>query len=227
MKVGLFVVLALVVLLAGAGFWWRRAVRHRLLPHPSWLSWLLENPYMEAVTGSALILRRVDLAVGMRVLDVGCGAGRLTIPAAKKVGPRGRVVALDIQMKMLDKMKKRAEASGLTNIETVLGGIGQGVLKCDSFDLAFLVTVLGEVPDREAALGEIYTALKPGGIVSITEAIPDPHYQSRDSVYSLAQAAGFRPLHYHGNWLTFTVNFVKPEANARDNEASFSLGDGK
>ena len=103
-------------------------MRRRSLPHPSWLSWLLENPYMDAVTGSSLILKRIKLTPGMRVLDVGCGPGRMAIPAAKKVGPEGKVVALDIQMPMLEKVKKRAEASGLSNIQTVLGGIGQGVL---------------------------------------------------------------------------------------------------
>ena len=209
MKEIMLVILALIALLLGVSLWWRHAVRRRLLPHPSWLSWLLENPYMDAVTGSSLILKRIKLAPGMRVLDVGCGPGRMAIPAAKKVGPEGKVVALDIQMPMLEKLKKRAEASGLSNIQTVLGGIGQGVLQPDSFDLALLITVLGEVPDREAALREIYAVLKPSGILSITEAIPDPHYQSRRTVRRLAEAVGFSLDSHRGSWLTFTMNFIK------------------
>lgn len=60
------------------------------------------------------------------------------------------------------------------------------------FDRAWLVTVLGEVPAREAALREVYKALKLGGVLSIAEVIPDPHYQNQSTVRRLAEGAGFR-----------------------------------
>ena len=76
-----------------------------------------------------------------------------------------------------------------------------------AFDRAFLVTVLGEIVDRPAALVEIYGALKPGGVLSITEVIPDPHYQSRKRVRELAEASGFHLEETMGPWWAFTMNF--------------------
>ena len=215
MKIIVFSILILVVLLIAASLWWRRAARYHFLPCPFWLSWLLESPYMEAVTGSSLILERLNLVTGMRVLDAGCGTGRATIPIAKKVGLTGQVVALDMQAAMLEKVRRKAEANGLTNIWTVMGRIGQGVLEHNFFDRALLVHVLGEIPisDREAALHEIYMTLKRGGILSVTETIPDPHYQDRGTVLRLVKAVGFRFHHYYGNWFTFTMNFIKPKEN--------------
>ncbi len=82
-------------------FIWRFGVRRVPLPCPAWLISLLENPYFEAMAGSAKLLQRATVKPGLSVLDVGCGPGRLTIPAAKIVDPSGEVVALDIREKML------------------------------------------------------------------------------------------------------------------------------
>ena len=194
----------------GVGFWWRHFERRRSRPFPSWLSPLLETPAMEAVAGNSRILDNLDLVPGMQVLDVGCGPGRVTVPAARRVGPGGEVVALDVQPSMLQKLKERADAYGLGNIRLVLSGIGQGALESNAFDRALLVTVLGEVPDREAALREMYAALKTGGVLSVSEVILDPHYQSRRTVRRLAEAVGFRPCRHYGNRLAFTKQFVKP-----------------
>ncbi|RJR51761.1 MAG: hypothetical protein C4576_03150 [Desulfobacteraceae bacterium] len=75
------------------------------------------------------------------------------------------------------------------------------------------VLEVGPGPGRVVALKQCYAALKPGGVLSITEIYPDPHYQSRSTVSRLAQAAGFRFDWYYGSWLWFTMNFVKPERN--------------
>lgn len=184
--------------------------RRQSMPCPAWLTVLLENPYMRAVAGAETILDRIKLEPGMRLLDVGCGPGRLTIPAAQRVGPTGSIVALDIQENMLRRLQERIEIQNLINIKTIHAGAGQGKLPVDTFDRALLVTVLGEIPDRQAALKEIFAALKPGGILSITEVLPDPHYQSRTQLLKLTQPIGFEAESYTGNWVAFTMNFVKP-----------------
>ncbi len=148
----------------------------------------------------------------MRVIDVGCGPGRLTIPVAKAVGPDGEVVALDIQQGMLERLRKRIDAADLKNIRPIQGGIGQAQIESDAFDRALLVTVLGEIPDRDAALREIYRILKPGGVLSITEIFPDPHYQTRSTVRTLCEAAGFRPTKEFGHVFAFTMNWLKPNS---------------
>src|SRR4029450_5491758 len=95
--------------------------------------------------------------------------------------------------------RKKAEAEKLTNITFLQAGAGEGKLERDHFDRAVLVTVLGEIPDREAALKEILEALKPGGILSVTEVIADPHFQRRSTVTRLASAVGFKERAFHGN----------------------------
>jgi len=145
----------------------------------------------------------------MWVLDVGAGPGRLSLPAAERVGPGGKVVALDLQPRMLERLQQRVTERGLTNVETLLAGAGAGRVRNAEFDRAFLVTVLGEIRDKAAALREIHDALKPGGLLSVTELLPDPHYQSRAAVRRMAEAAGFRLVDAYGTWLAFTLNFVK------------------
>ncbi len=152
---------------------------------------------------------RLGLSPGMRVIDVGCGPGRLAIPVARAVGPDGIVFALDIQKGMLERLQKRVDAAGVKNIRPVLGGIGQVEIESNSFDRALLVTVLGEIPDRESALKQIFRILKPGGILSITEIFPDPHYQTRTTIRKLCQAAGFELDEEFGHVIGFTMNWFK------------------
>ena len=184
--------------------------RKKALPCPSWLSFLLENPYMESLSGSSVLIERIDLRENMRVLDVGCGPGRLTIPFAKHVGAGGEVVALDIQEKMLRKLSERVKDKNLANVRFISGGAGEGILQEQNyFDRAILVTVLGEIPDKKSALKEIHKALKPAGILSVTEVLPDPDFQRQGKVMRLATEAGFTFDKKYCNKLAFTMNFTK------------------
>ena len=164
--------------------------RKRTLPCPSWLTFLLENPYMESKAGSSILIDRIGLKEGMRVLDVGCGPGRLTIPFAKYIGINGEIVALDIQEKMLQKLAERVKINNLTNVKFILG----------------------EIPDKKSALEEILKTLKPGGILSVTEVFPDPDFQRQSKVLRLASAVGFALDKKYGNIFTFTMNFIKPNS---------------
>jgi ubiquinone/menaquinone biosynthesis C-methylase UbiE len=170
----------------------------------------LDNPFTKT-NRAAVILQHAHLPPGMPVLDIGCGPGRLTIPAARQVGPTGKVAALDLQPGMLQRAQEKAKAANLTNIQFLQAGLGEGNLREFQADRALLVTVLGEVPDREAALKEIFEALKPGGILSVTETIFDPHCQRRATVSRLASAVGFREGQVFGNCVAFTLHLEKPD----------------
>jgi len=204
----------LLVGLTGLVFGWRVLTRRHAIPCPPELIWLLENRAMERVAGSALLLERAGIVPGMHVLDAGCGPGRLTIPLAERVGERGSVLAVDLQEGMLSRLKARLEARCITNVRTLQAALGSGALPAGAFDRALLVTVLGEIPDRVNALREIQHSLRPGGILSVTEVFPDPHYQSRSTVRRLAEQAGFAVRETSGNWRAFTINLSGPAEGA-------------
>jgi len=204
LTIGIFMI---AFVLLATGYWWR----YRSLACPASLSWLVENPYMNAVCGPNKIFQRLHLEEGMKLLDVGSGPGRLALPAAKFLGKSGEVVALDLQSKMLMKLTVRAEEMGLNNIRIVNAGAGSKKTDKDYFDRALLVTVLGEIPNKHEALMEIYDSLKEGGVLSVTEVIPDPHYTTIKRVRALCRDAGFQEIDSFGNWVAFTINFMKQE----------------
>ena len=208
----LIAIAALIAVFVAAQLCWRYASRRRTLPCPVWLSWLLTNPLSPGDGDSTALLDGLGLKPGMRLLDVGCGPGRVSIPAARRVGPDGQVVALDVQAAMLEKLQRRAATGGVANIRTVLGPVEAAGLEADSCDRAVLVWVLGEIPDQAAALRRVFAALKPGGLLAIAETLRDPHYQRVATVLRLADSVGFRRGEYHKGWLSYTLHFVKPAA---------------
>jgi SAM-dependent methyltransferase len=191
---------------------WRILSRRFELPCPAWLRWMVEldNPFTKPCRAQTII-ERLGIESEMTVLDAGCGPGRLTIPIAKRVGERGCVVAMDIQEGMLARNRQKAVAESLTNIEYLHAGLGHGMLGNNRFDVAVLVTVLGEIPHRVAALIEIHNALKPGGILSVSETVCDPHFQRRETVSRLAGEAGLVLTESFGHRLSFSMHFRKPQ----------------
>jgi ubiquinone/menaquinone biosynthesis C-methylase UbiE len=184
--------------------------RWKAWPCPSWMVPLLENPYFQTVAGAELLLDRAGVAAGMAVLDAGCGPGRVTLPAAERVGASGRVVAVDVQCGMLDRLQGRLDARGVTNVELRHAGLGTGAVGAERFDVALMVTVLGEIPEPRVALEELHRALRPGGVLSVTEVLPDPHYLTVDRVRKLGAAAGFEDGELYRGRVAFTQNLVKP-----------------
>ena len=189
---------------------WRWASRVYSLPCPTLFAWALESSFYSRMTGTEITLKRIGLQPGQRVLEVGPGPGRLLLPAAQRVLPGGEVVGIDIQPGMIARLKARANAANVKNLTAILGDATQPIVPETSFDIAFLITTLGEIPDRDAVLAQCFRALKSGGILSITEMLPDPHYQSRATVKRLAASAGFRHQSVEGGRWLFTANFVKP-----------------
>ena len=90
----LYIVLGLILVGILASLIWRRDA----LPCPTWLGWMVEmdNPFTR-VNRARVIVGLLDLVPGMKVLDAGCGPGRLTLPLAETVGSQGEVTALDIK----------------------------------------------------------------------------------------------------------------------------------
>ena len=207
----LFILLTLIVLVILFAVAWRIASRRYTLPCPVWMKWMLDPPSSGGVSArTQKTIGLLDIRPGMCVLDAGCGPGRLTIPLARVAGPEGEVTAMDLQEGMLREVQDRARAAELSNIRFLLAGIGEGKLERDRFDRAVLITVLGEIPHRDAALREIFAALKPGGILLVEETIRDPHFQTRNTVTRLAGSVGFIEKEFSGNWFSYILTWEKP-----------------
>lgn len=211
MKTVLWIFPGLIVVFSLISFVWRMTSLRRSLPCPVWLRWLVEldNPFTET-NRADFIIKHLDLQPGMKALDFGCGPGRLTIPMAEKVGDQGQVTAVDIQPGMLKRTQEKAQAINRDNIQFVQAAAGEDKLGTDQFDRAVLVTVLGEIPDQSSAMKELFNAMKPGGLLSVTEVIFDPHFQSQESVLKLAQDVGFKNKDFFGNRLAYTLHLEKP-----------------
>ena len=172
--------------LAAAALWWRR--------HPS------ACPYSQRIWVQAphpLITRdRLREALGdvtgQRVLEVGPGTGYYTLPVAEWVGPDGRLDIFDLQQEMLDHTVRRAADEGLMNIEAAQGDARSLPYADGSFDAAFLVTVLGEIPDQVQALRELRRVLRPGGRLVVGELWGDPHVVPAARLRQRAEQAGLR-----------------------------------
>ena len=128
---------------------------------------------------------------GERILEVGPGTGYYTLDVAEWVKPDGQVNILDLQQEMLDHTMRRAAERGLVNVTPIEADATAMPYEDGSFDAAFLVTVLGEIPDQDAALRELSRVLRPGGRLVVGELIGDPHYVRLAPLRLRASGAGF------------------------------------
>ena len=114
------------------------------------------------------VLVEVGVRTGLVVLDFGCGSGRYVIPAAKLVGDKGRAYALDISMRALDRVEKKAKEEGLENVVRIHASVDEGIqLEDEIIDLMLMIDVLQEINKKEDLLAEAFRILKPDGVLII------------------------------------------------------------
>ena len=151
---------------------------------------------------------------GERILEVGPGTGYYTLDVAEWVGPESQIEILDVQQEMLDHTMRRAAERGLTNIAPTTADATAMPYDDDSFDAAHLTTVLGEIPDQDAALHELARVLKPGGRLVVGELFGDPHYVRFNPMWERAERAGLLFERRSGSFLGYFARFRKPADNA-------------
>lgn len=182
-------------------------------PAPAFIGPFLDSDLRRRLQPPAKVIERSGIKHGMTLLELGCGSGAFTTFAAKAVGEQGKVYAVDIQPEMLKQLERklaRPENRDLTNIELIQASAYELPFDENSLDLAFLVTVLHEIPDRDRALREIKRVLKPDGILAVTEFLPDTDYPLASTVIKRCQCEGFVLEDRQGNLLNYTVRFKKP-----------------
>ena len=121
----------------------------------------------EGITGR--LLRDAGLFTGMKVLDIGSGAGDVAFAAAELVGSEGEVLGVDMNPEILETARTRAEAAGLANVQFVAGD-AQTLDLPNDFDALIGRLVLMYLPDPVATLKQLATRLRPGGIIAFQEA---------------------------------------------------------
>ena len=118
------------------------------------------------------------ISSGMKVLDIGSGAGDVAMTAAELVGPEGAVVGVDVNAAILETAQARAQEAGFTNVEFVAGDARTLELGND-FDVLIGRLVLMYMADPADALKQLATRLRPGGIVAFQEADFTPYRQMK------------------------------------------------
>jgi ubiquinone/menaquinone biosynthesis C-methylase UbiE len=200
-----FFVIAAALLGIGAGVAW--AVRARSQPSacPYGQRVLLDlpRPFMRR----EMLRELLGPVPGERVLEVGPGTGYYSLDVARALAPGGQLDALDVQQPMLDELMRRAAAAGIGNIASRQGDAAALPYSDATFDAAFLVATLGEIPDRDLALRELRRVLKPGGRLVVGEGQPDPHMVHIDDLRRRAREAGFRFERRGGGRLGYLVRF--------------------
>jgi ubiquinone/menaquinone biosynthesis C-methylase UbiE len=112
-------------------------------------------------------LNAAGLKAGQKVLEVGCGPGFFTIPAARIVGEKGNAYALDINPLAVKRVQQKVEQAGVTNVQTIRADAARTGLPDQSFDLIFLFGLAHPIGNTEDILTELHRLLKPAGILSI------------------------------------------------------------
>ena len=134
--------------------------------------WLV-RPEREAEEAPDEALAAIDTAIGIakgaHVADIGAGVGYFTWRLAARVGPAGKVYAVDIQQAMLDQLRKNMSERKLANYEAVLGAEDDPRLPAGRIDLALLVDVYHEFSQPQKMLRKIRASLTPGGRMVLVE----------------------------------------------------------
>jgi SAM-dependent methyltransferase len=121
-----------------------------------------------------LAVEAAGLAPGETVLDVGCGCGGSTLDLARRTGPSGRVVGLDLSAVMLDRARARVAAAGLANVDLRLADAEVAPLPEAGHDLVFSRFGLMFFGDPARAFANLRRSLRPGGrLATVTWQVPD------------------------------------------------------
>jgi arsenite methyltransferase len=131
-----------------------------------WLEGIPESS-IESFAGTGNPFSLGEILPGVRVVDVGCGAGIDSLIAAKKVGPEGRVIGVDMTPSMLEKASRAAREMGLENVEFREGYAEALPVEDGWADVVISNGVLNLMPDKAAALEEMSRVLKPNGRLQV------------------------------------------------------------
>jgi ubiquinone/menaquinone biosynthesis C-methylase UbiE len=180
--------------------------------------------------------RRLDALLGVRpgdrVLEIGPGTGCQSLHVARQLAPSGRLDIVDVQQEFLDSVMRRADAENVRGIVPTLADARVLPFADATFDAAYVVCALGEIPEPITMLREFHRVLKPTGRLVIGEFI-DRHYISLVTLMNRANASGFEvvtrmgvPFAYFAQLRPVPAEFQVGNAEATDLPAERLVGVG-
>lgn len=167
----------------------------------------LLNPLRKFVLSPAKLTSRLSLSQNSNVLELGCGPGYYSADVARNI-PDGMLTLVDIQREMLDMAKGRLDSLGVSNILYVQADATALPFENESFDVVYLVAMLGEVPNQELCLREAHRVLRTGGLLSVSEQRRDPDFIPVSQMKNLVGEI-FDFEQTYGNSINYTANFRK------------------
>ena len=188
----------------------RTVRRFHKFPIPEFLTPFIDNPLRRRLQPHDKVVADLGLQPGMTVLEVGPGAGGYTLAAARRVGPTGKVITCDIEPRIVERLKVRLQAEGVTNVEARVADAFALPFENGAFDAIYMVTVIGEIPTPERAMKEFARVLKPSGVLGFSELFLDPDYPLPGTIRRWTESAGFRVREKIGGFLTYTLSFDRP-----------------
>lgn len=144
---------------------------------------------------------------GMQVLEIGPGRGSYSIATAKRLGPEGKLTTIDIEPQIIGNLKARLEKENISNIEARVEDVYALPFEDQHFDLIYMITVIGEIPDPARAIGELHRVLKHEGTLVFSELLPDPDYPLCRTLTRWAGQGGFKLKKKIGGFFYYTAIF--------------------
>jgi len=178
-------------------------------PIPQWMANLIDNPLRRKIQPPDETAIRHGIKTGMRVLEVGPGNGTYTLAAAKRAGPYGEVIAIDIDPRMIARLRKRIAEEGATNIRAHVADVYNLPFEPASFDLVTMIAVINEIPNIPKALAEFQRVLKSSGKLVFSELLLDPDYPLVGKLIKRVKAQNFALVEKKGNFFYYTLIFEK------------------
>jgi CAAX protease family protein len=176
--------------------------------YPHEFAALLLNPLRRFVQFSSLKLwNRLGASERASILELGPGPGYFSVTVARKLS-HGRLELCDVQPQMLERARRRLARAGVRNAGFACADARALPYRAGVFESAFLVAVLGEVPDPPACLRELRRVLRAGAVLSVSETRTDPDFVALKELRAIAQAAGFDFSRSFGAERNYTANFT-------------------
>ncbi|HCS38148.1 MAG TPA: hypothetical protein DIW44_00995 [Anaerolineaceae bacterium] len=175
---------------------------------PWWLLFTFDNPMRKLIHNPNRILRPYVNA-GNKVMDIGCGMGYFSLELARLVGPNGKVIAADLQPEMLAGLEKRSNKAGLQSVIQPHLCTPKMIGVTEPLDMIFAFWMVHEVSDRTAFMQELYSLLKPDGILFIVEPIIHVTRKNFETTLDLGCEIGFSEISHPQVAISRSVIFLK------------------